>query len=174
MPRKKKLSKDSIYSSDSVRLTIKGLVPTPQAVPYGTKVEGVYFDGYPQIAKKEASKPRYGVRKEKDIMVAMRDGVRLAVDVYRPDVEGEVFPAILAWGMWGKDAQDAVAWNWDKPQEYYETPFWDGSMEAGNFMYTVPRGSAHVIPEPRGIGNSEGTDLFFETYHKQEDIYDTI
>ena len=174
MQRKKRLSKADVYSSDSVRLTIKGLVPSPQSVPYGTKVKGVYFDGYPQIVKREASKPTYGVKKEKDIMVAMRDGVRLAVDVYRPDVEGERFPAILAWGMWGKDAQDAVAWNWDKPQEYYETPFWDGSMEAGNFMYTVPRGYAHVIPEPRGIGNSEGTDLFFETYHKQEDIYDTI
>ena len=27
------------------------------------------------------------------------DGVRLAVDVYRPDIEGEKFPAILAYGM---------------------------------------------------------------------------
>ena len=47
-------------------------------------------------------------------------------------------------------------------------------MEAGNYMYTVPRGYAHVIPEPRGIGNSEGVNLFFETYHHPDDIYDII
>jgi len=29
-------------------------------------------------------------------------------------------------------------------------------MEAGNYTYTVPRGYVHVIPDPRGIGSSEG------------------
>jgi|TARA_B100002003_G_scaffold10898_1_gene9350 hypothetical protein len=167
-------SRSSIYVGDSIRWTIEGYESTPQSVAYGTDVEGVFFDGYPQIVKEEGSRPVYEVKKEKDIMVAMRDGVRIAVDIYRPDVEGEKFPAILAWGMWGKDAQEAVAWTWDKQQAYYDTPFWDGSMEAGNYMYTVPRGYAHVIPEPRGIGNSEGVNLFFETYHHPDDIYDII
>ena len=73
-----------------------------------------------------------------------------------PDVEGEKFPALLALGMWGKDAQEAIGWLADKPQKYYHSPFWDGNMEAMNYNFTVPRGYAHVIPNPRGIGNSEG------------------
>ncbi|HXJ17223.1 MAG TPA: hypothetical protein VNM68_08490 [Candidatus Polarisedimenticolia bacterium] len=33
------------YTGDSIRLMIKGLVTAATPVPYGTKVEGVYFDG---------------------------------------------------------------------------------------------------------------------------------
>ena len=164
--------KADVYSGDSVRVTVKGYKPVAQAVPYGTDVKGIYFDGYPQIVKQEGSQPVYKVKKEKDITVTMRDGVRTLVDVYRPDVEGEKFPAILAWGAWGKDAQEAIAWNYDKQQPYYDSPFWDGSMEAGNYMYTVPRGYVHVIPEPRGIGNSEGFSRYSEWI--PEDIYDII
>jgi hypothetical protein len=165
-------SKSNIYNGDSARLTVKGYVPSAQPIPYGTSTNGIFFDGYPQLIKQEGSKPIYKVKKEKDIVVAMRDGVRTLVDVYRPDIEGEKFPAILAWGAWGKDAQEAVAWNYDKPQPYYDSPFWDGSMEAGNYMYTVPRGYVHVIPEPRGIGNSEGDSRYREWI--REDIYDII
>ena len=165
-------NKAVIYNGDAIKLTVKGYVPSAQSVPYGTNVKGMYFEGYPQIVKQVGSQPVYKVKKEKDIQVTMRDGVRTVVDVYRPDVKGEKFPAILAWGAWGKDAQEAVAWNYDKQQPYYDSPFWDGSMEAGNYMYTVPRGYIHVIPEPRGIGNSEGFSRYDEWI--QEDIYDII
>lgn len=60
----------------------------------------------------------------------MRDGVRLALDIYRPEVEGQKFPALLAFDLWGKDAQEAIGWLADKPQKYYHSPFWDGNMEA--------------------------------------------
>lgn len=176
-----------VYSGDSANVVIHGLVPAPVPVPFGTEVKGVYFDGYPQIVKERGSQPTYEVETEKDIMVAMRDGVRIAVDVHRPAVENRKFPAILAWGQWAKDVQEAVRWLVDKPQPYYESPFWDGTLEAGNFMYTVPRGYAHVIPDPRGIGNSEcdkepvdtatgvPQNVFnFDALHKQEDIYDLI
>ncbi|MBN2033396.1 MAG: CocE/NonD family hydrolase [Deltaproteobacteria bacterium] len=148
--------KQSVYLGDSIRYNIKDYRPIPVRIPYGAEVEGSLFDGYPQLVKNEGSKPVYNVRIEKDIMVAMRDGVRLATDVYRPDVEGEKFPALLAFGMWGKDAQEAIGWLADKPQKYYHSPFWDGNMEAMNYNFTVPRGYAHIIPDPRGIGNSEG------------------
>ena len=58
----------------------------------------IHFDGYPQSVKQEESQPVYKIKKEKDIIVVMRDGVRPMVDVYRPDVEGMKFTAILAWG----------------------------------------------------------------------------
>jgi len=153
-------ARQSVYSGDEARVVIEGYKPRAAPVPVGTPVEGVLFDGYPQLVKRPAAEPRYAVRKEKDLRVPVRDGVRLAVDVYRPDVEGERFPALLAWGIWGKDTQEAVGWLADKPQAYYDTPFWDGTMEAGDYNYTVPRGYAHVIPDPRGVGDSEGFGTF--------------
>ena len=44
----------------------------------------------------QGSKPIYGIRLEKDVNIPMRDGVRLAADIFRPDAEGK-FPALLAY-----------------------------------------------------------------------------
>ena len=169
----------TIYSGDDISIRVTGDAPTAVQVPYGTDVKGVFFDGYPQIVKQEGSKPTHEVKIEKNIMVSMRDGVRIATDVYRPEnAQEEKFPAILAWGIWGKDTQESIRWNSDKPQAYYESPFWDGTMEAGNYMYTVPRGYVHVIPDPRGLGDSEGAgtngDHGFGMPLIAEDIYDMI
>jgi len=41
-----------------------------------------------------------------------------------------------------------------------------------DYTYTVPRGYAHVIPDPRGTGNSEGYDAPETTYTL--DLYDTV
>ena len=38
---------------------------------------------------KEGSKPLHKIKTEKDVYVSMRDGVKLAVDIYRPDAEGK-------------------------------------------------------------------------------------
>jgi len=168
------MEKKNIYSGDSLNLTLRDYFPSPHPVPAGQDMRGVYFDGYPQIVKEAGSQPTYEVKLEKDLTVTVRDGTRLALDVYRPDVEGERFPAILAWGFWGKDAQAAVGWLHDKQQPYYDSPFWDGSLEAGNYLHTVPRGYAHVIPDPRGVGDSEGYDGVIEQAHNPDDIYDVI
>lgn len=42
----------------------------------------------------QLSQPKYKVRTEANVRVPMRDGVTLATDIYRPDVQGR-FPAIL-------------------------------------------------------------------------------
>lgn len=164
----------SVYSGNEIQAHIANYTPAPEIVPYGTEIKGVYFDGYPQITKTEIAGPKYDIKVEKDIMVTLRDGVRIAVDVYHPDVEGEKFPAILCWGEWGKDSQDIVAWMKDTPQRYLDSPFWNGSIEGCDFTYTVPRGYIHVIAEPRGLGNSEGVNLGDATLHDRRDIYDTV
>ncbi|RLL43879.1 CocE/NonD family hydrolase [Oceanobacillus piezotolerans] len=169
-------TRKSIYKGDSLNLTMPDYdKPSGQAVPYGTDVKNVYFDGYPQIEKEKMSQPIYDVKIEKNVKVPMRDGQEIVVDIYRPDIEEDKeFPVLLSWGLWGKDAQQAVAWNADKLQSYYNSPFWDGVMEAGHSEYLVARGYIHVIADPKGIGNSDGTMPDFESVHNPDDIHDTI
>ena len=45
-----------VYAGDSIRLMIPGLVTARTLVPYGTKLKGVYFDGYPQLVKQRGSR----------------------------------------------------------------------------------------------------------------------
>ena len=45
--------------------------------------------------------PGYSVSVQKDVMVPMRDGVRLSADIYRPSKEGK-YPVILLRTMYGK------------------------------------------------------------------------
>ena len=169
-----KTSCASVFSADEIQGVLCGYIPSAQAVPFGKKVEDVYFDGYPQIIKSEIEEPKYTVKVEKDVMVPMRDGIRVAIDIHHPDVQDEKFPSILCWGEWGKDSQDCVEWMADTPQLYWDSPFWDGSMEACNYNYTVPRGYIHIIAEPRGIGNSEGINIGDPSLHSRQDIYDTV
>src|SRR5262249_13604875 len=47
------------------------------------------------------SKPTYQVRVEKNVRIPMRDGVTLAADIYRPDVNGK-FPVLLLRTFYGR------------------------------------------------------------------------
>lgn len=57
------------------------------------------------MKKNEVSKPIYGTKEEgRDIMVTMRDGTKLAADIYRPDAAGK-FSALLAFSGHNKFLQ---------------------------------------------------------------------
>jgi predicted acyl esterase len=92
--------------------------------------------------------------REIDIYVPMRDGVRLCVDIYRPDTD-EKLPALLAFAIYNKDFQGPDVARELPPQPAW-TPLWTGPLEAGDTHYLVSRGYVHVIGSPRGIGKSEG------------------
>src|SRR5579862_4947408 len=49
-----------------------------------------------------------GIKLETNVLVPMRDGVRLAADVYRPDREGK-FPVLLSRTPYNKDGQRTLA-----------------------------------------------------------------
>src|SRR5512138_3914887 len=97
------------------------------------------------------SQPRYGIKVQKDVFVTMRDGVKLAVNVYRPDAKGK-FPALFAMGGYGKELQEELI----SPQPQRISPIWDGNIEAGDTPEIVSRGYVHVIGDARGTGQSEG------------------
>jgi len=82
------------------------------------------------------SQPQYDVAVAKDVMIAMRDGVKLACDIYRPalngiPVEGK-FPVIME-----------------------RTPYGKFTIEAWAKVF-VPRGYIGIGQDVRGRNNSEG------------------
>ncbi len=115
------------------------------------------------------SQPQYGVRVEKDLYVKMRDGVKLAVDVLRPDAPGK-FPALLALSPYGKEIQELDF----PPQPLGKSAVWDGVMEAGHSEYFVSRGYAHVIGDLRGMGYSEGEYVGYHSKQEGEDGHDIV
>ena len=114
------------------------------------------------------SKPRYTVMVEKDVPLKMRDGVTIFTDIYRPR-ELDKAPALLAWSAYGKTMQAIKRGALPGSSGYF-----DHSLEAGDIDFFVERGYAFVIPDPRGIGKSEG--VFYGIYNplEQQDVYDTI
>ena len=100
----------------------------------------------------ESSQSRYDVVIQRNRMVRMRDGVRLATDVYLPAVEGvpvaEPLPALLT-----------------------RTPYGKTGFEAGAEFF-ARRGYARVVQDVRGRFNSEGD--FYLLANEAEDGHDAI
>lgn len=103
----------------------------------------------------------HGIVVSRDVMIPMRDGVRLASDIYRPaDSSGEPvkgkFPTIV--GRTSYDKSNPVIW----------------IRPVAEFF--VPRGYAVVLQDLRGRGLSEGTGQYYHTANVNEgkDGYDTV
>src|SRR6266849_8157910 len=94
---------------------------------------------------------------QKDVRVPMRDGVNIAVDVYRPAIADKI-PALLAFSIHNKDLQGP-----DLAEASLTHPawsmLWTGPAEAGDTRFFVGRGYVHVIGNPRGVAKSEGGGL---------------
>ena len=107
--------------------------------------------------KKEPSKPIYSTREEgRDIMVRMRDGTKLAIDIYRPDAPGK-FPALLAFSGHNKFLQSPEVIDACNNQPAWATP-WCGPAEGGDTKFFTARGYVHVVGNPRGFGHSDAGD----------------
>jgi predicted acyl esterase len=100
-----------------------------------------------------------GVRLEENVYVTMRDGVKIAVDVYLPETQGR-YPAILSMSPYMKEIQQAP-------------PQLSHSIEAGATWFFVPKGYIHVIAQIRGTGFSQGQYNFCDI-KEQQDGYDLV
>lgn len=103
--------------------------------------------------------PPEGARLISNVYVEMRDGVKLAVDIYLPEEEGE-FPVLLSLSPYMKDIQR-------KP------PHWSHAIESGATSFYVPKGYVHVIAQGRGGGLSQGQWQWFDE-KERTDGYDLI
>jgi len=116
------------------------------------------------------SQPTFRIKTEKDIYIPMRDGIRLAADIHRPDADGK-FPALIAFQPFGKKHEEM---SFTFPPQARPSHLWDGTLEGGNTNYIVPRGYAHVIVDARGIGQSEGEFYGVMGGGEGKDLYDVI
>jgi uncharacterized protein len=100
----------------------------------------------------------YGIVVSNDVMVTMRDGIRLATDLHRPGRDGELAP--------GRFPTIVCITPYDKTERRY--------TEIADFF--VPHGYAVVLQDLRDRHRSEGTKQYFHsaTPHTGEDGYDTI
>jgi uncharacterized protein len=119
-------------------------VPTPYLTASGDELPTQY-DRAPEYD---------GFIEQRDIRVAMRDGVHLSVDVYRPDTTRKL-PALLAFAIYNKDLQGPDIAEALTPQPAWSA-VWTGWLEAGDTRFLTSRGYVHVIGAPRAIGKSEG------------------
>ena len=100
---------------------------------------------------------------ERDIMVPMRDGVRIAVDVYRPDTDAPL-PVLYACALHNKDLQGPNLSDVLPAQPAYSA-LWFGPLEAGDTHRLLAAGYVHVIAQSRGTGKSEGHFMDEDTDH---------
>src|SRR5246127_5402015 len=107
-----------------------------------------------QTAQRSANGRRRGMIEERDISVAMRDGTRLAVDVYRPEAGGR-YHVVYASPLHNKDIQGPDIADILPPQPAH-APLWFGPIEAGDTRRFIANGYIHVIAQPRGSAKSEG------------------
>jgi hypothetical protein len=100
------------------------------------------------------------VIQEKDVQITVRDGVKIAVRIYRPEGSGK-FPALFAVSPYRYDNNDMPA-----------TPvfLW---RETGPIEWYVDQGYVYVHADVRGTGFSEG-DYRFLDKKEQTDLYDVI
>ena len=99
-----------------------------------------------------ASTEQYRVIRERNVMVPMRDGVRLATDIYRPDAPGR-FPVLVTRGPYGKDGY----------ADNQEHSIW----------FFPQRGYVVVSQDCRARFDSEG-EYYDPLFQEANDGYDTV
>lgn len=98
--------------------------------------------------RKQLSPAKHEVNTERKVSVPMRDGAKLAADLYLPKAEGK-FPVVLARTPYGRASE---------------------GMLKGSFF--ARRGYVFVAVDVRGRGESEGE--WFPFRNEEKDGYDTI
>jgi uncharacterized protein len=129
--------------------------------------------------KKVPPPPTYGeVREqglhiERNVLVPMRDGTPIFVDIYRPDsLHKEPLPILLGWSPYGKHNTAArLPWPAAGVEEGWISPY--TAFEAPDPLYWCPRGYAVVYPDPRGSWYSQG-ELRHGGLGEAQDCFDLI
>ena len=103
----------------------------------------------------QSSAPRYKVITERNVLVPMADGTRLAIDIYRPDAPGK-FPALVERTPYDKTKSSEI--------------------QVGAHTYFAERGYVFLVQDTRGRFASEGQFYPFldDGWLRNRDGYDTV
>jgi predicted acyl esterase len=115
-----------------------------------------------------------GLLIERNIPVRLRDGVRIYVDIYRPEgARGERdLPALLGWSPYGKhNTSSRLPWPAAGVLDGWMSNY--TAFEAPDPKYWCARGYAVVYPDPRGSWYSEG-ELRHGGMGEAEDCFDLL
>ena len=126
--------------------------------------------GYPGLGYKVTRE--HGMIIEHDVAVPMRDGVKIYIDVTRPEGKGKV-PALVAWSSYGKHRPFQYGYFFKEggvKREWYSKYT---NFEAPDPLYWVPRGYAIINVDPRGTWQSEG-DAIYWGHEEARDGHDLI
>ena len=132
--------------------------------------------GPPEV--KQGKPPAYrkeikdGLLIERDVPVAMRDGIRIYIDVFRP-VDEQPAPVLIGWGPYGKHGHTNYSENFPncgvKPEHFSSYC----AFEAPDPRYWVGHGYAIINADKRGNWYSEG-DATFLSPEEALDYHDLI
>lgn len=100
-----------------------------------------------------------GIEVIENLYITMRDGIKLAVDVYKPKASGR-YPAIMTVSPYKKEGMAG------SPRKEYHTETLDPA-------FYVPHGYAMVFAQARGSGMSQGQYPFY-TVTEQQDGHDLV
>lgn len=109
---------------------------------------------------------------ERDVAVPMRDGVKIYVDITRPEGKEKV-PALIAWSAYGKHRPFQYSYFYKEggvKREWYSSYT---NFEAPDPLYWVPRGYAIINVDPRGTWQSEG-DAIYWGHEEAQDGHDLV
>jgi putative CocE/NonD family hydrolase len=143
----------------------------------GSSFERIFRAGTPPTKHKY---PGFGYRVskqagmiiERDVAVPLRDGVKIYVDLHRPEGLDKV-PALIAWGAYGKHRpfQYEIFFRNGGVQREWYTPY--TAFEGPDPVRWVPRGYTIVHVDPRGAWHSEG-DAVFWSHEEGRDGHDVV
>lgn len=109
---------------------------------------------------------------ERDVPVAMRDGVTIYIDLFRP-VDEKPAPPLIAWGPYGKHGHTNYSENYPncgvKPEHFSAYC----AFEAPDPVYWVAHGYAVINADKRGNWYSEGEATFLSP-EEALDFHDLI
>jgi len=106
---------------------------------------------------------------ERDVTVVLRDGIKIYIDVFRPEKEGR-HPVLVSWGPYGKRTRSPLY----QPAADVRPDLSEYTcFEAADPVYWCANGYIVINADPRGAWNSEG-ELTFASPREAEDCCELI